>query len=424
MSKRKAQIWDQIEYFGEDYNNYQMYAVLEIDGRLDKALLKRAGILCFDIFPVLRSKYVEGPFRAYWQEFDHNSTPEFFYFIENPVEAEAETIPAGLSTDAHKGPQVLIRLARYMSNDRLCIVMNHMICDAAGFKQYLYTLADVYSRLCVDPGYIPGYQFDGSRSGMEVYRGFIRNAKGFAAKAAALFQFQHYRNFRNEISFPGEGEDNPFIASLALSSERFRELKAYCRDMGVTINDVFLSAFYRAVAQQFPGSADRLTIPFMIDLRRLLPNGSPGALSNLTSTIRLRLGADIGESADDTVAIVHHEVCRQIENMDVMNGYLHLMLFFCFLPYPAFRWVIDKFFRSFPIAFSNLGIIEDNWLHFGETVLKDCFMTGSIKKKPCFWYAMSSFNGRITMTINLDGTEADRSFIEGFLKTVEQQLPV
>ena len=422
--KRKSQIWDQVEYFGQDYNNFQMYAFLDVDGRLDEAILQKAARLSFDIFPILRSRYVESGVRAYWQELDDDSIPEFFYFAEDASEPETLTLPVEISTDAFAGPQVLIRHTRFKAHDRVCIVMNHMICDAAGFKRFLYELSELYSRLLDDPGYRPGFRLDGNRSGVEVYRGFIRNAKGVKAKILALFQFQQYRNFRNELSLPGGGMEKPFISSFTLSAERFDSLKAYSKENNVTINDIFLAAFYRAVARQFPDGAEQLTIPFMIDLRRLLPERDPSALSNLTSTIRLSLENNPDESADETVQRVSRKVRAQLKHMDVMNGYLFLLIFFRLMPYPLFRRLIDRLFHSFPIAFSNLGILDEGRLRFGDMGLKDCFMTGSIKNKPCFWMAMSSFSGRITMTVNLVGADADRLYTERFLKNVEQQLPV
>ncbi|WP_242841913.1 hypothetical protein [Clostridium beijerinckii] len=37
-----------------------------------------------------------------------------------------------------------IKLIRGKENDTLCILMNHMLCDAAGFKEYLYMFSDIY----------------------------------------------------------------------------------------------------------------------------------------------------------------------------------------------------------------------------------------------------------------------------------------
>ena len=56
--------------------------------------------------------------------------------------------------DEELGPQIRVCV---LISDRHAVAfkLNHMICDAAGFKQYLGFLATIYSRLTTDPNYTP-----------------------------------------------------------------------------------------------------------------------------------------------------------------------------------------------------------------------------------------------------------------------------
>ncbi|GEM_PF-5968854 len=37
--------------------------------------------------------------------------------------------------------------------DKMCLIINHMVCDGAGLKEYLYLLADIYAHLENDIDY-------------------------------------------------------------------------------------------------------------------------------------------------------------------------------------------------------------------------------------------------------------------------------
>lgn len=63
--------------------------------------------------------------------------------------ALAETI------DPEAGPQIRLTLVRKTEKDILCVVVNHMICDGAGLKEYLYLLASLHNQLYAQPDYIP-----------------------------------------------------------------------------------------------------------------------------------------------------------------------------------------------------------------------------------------------------------------------------
>jgi NRPS condensation-like uncharacterized protein len=50
-------------------------------------------------------------------------------------------------------------------------------------------------------------------------------------------------------------------------------------------------------------------------------------------------------------------------------------------------------------------------------------MSGSIKYKPHFQLAMSSYDGELTMSSNLYGNAGDRERIISFFDEVERELP-
>ena len=60
---------------------------------------------------------------------------------------------------------------------------------------------------------------------------------------------------------------------------------------------------------------------------------------------------------------------------------------------------------------------------FGNLRPNDAFLCGSIKYKPYFQLAMSSYDGQLTLSANLYGSAVDRDRIRSFLDEIEAELP-
>ena len=74
--------------------------------------------------------------------------------------------------------------------------MNHMVCDAAGFKQYLEFLCKIYSGLMTDPEYRPA-KITGDRSMRDVLKRF-----GAGVKLKSLFLQNKENNLTGGDRFP------------------------------------------------------------------------------------------------------------------------------------------------------------------------------------------------------------------------------
>jgi NRPS condensation-like uncharacterized protein len=71
---------------------------------------------------------------------------------------------------------------------------------------------------------------------------------------------------------------------------------------------------------------------------------------------------------------------------------------------------------------TNVGILDAARLSFGDQRPRDAFLCGSIKYKPHFQLAMSSYDGELILSSNLYGTVADRERVASFLDEVEREL--
>jgi NRPS condensation-like uncharacterized protein len=415
----RAEMWDQMQLFFKEYNDHQLHAVIYFKGLLDRQSIQRAVLLSVDLVPLLGCRFVINKFRPYWEKVRRYGDAEILSFVDCPdPEEEIRGFITGMTNEL-TGPQLMVRVVRSSDKDILCIVMNHMICDAAGFKEYLYLLGALYTEARKGTGGVPEYH-NGSRSPKQIYRKFTFSDR----LKISLLPNDPLKN-KNNICFPlqAKGTRSPFILTHKISQDRFRLLKAYAAEHAATMNDIVLAAYYRALYKVVDLKQDEsLTIPCMVDLRRYLPNGKADGICNLSSMIMCNIGAGIGKSLEETLARVTKEMDAQKKGYAGLHGLSTLNVIFRFLPFSMVRELIRRKFVNPLIAISNLGIIDSGRLIFGTTPVEDAFVTGSIKYPPYFQLALSSFNETITFSISLYGSESDRALTHKFLGMLDKEL--
>ena len=147
-----AEIFDQVQllYGGNGFNDHQLHCVLRFERGVDPEVLKRSVIASIEAIPILGARYVDGP-RPRWTSHGPIDLGRAFILATTKTEFDEFLVAC---VDESVGPQ--IRVCQLDSNPfAVALKMNHMICDAAGFKQYLYLLCKIYSGLSDDPSYRP-----------------------------------------------------------------------------------------------------------------------------------------------------------------------------------------------------------------------------------------------------------------------------
>ena len=319
-------------------------------------------------------------------------------------------------TDEFKGPQLKIHILRSKSGDNLCIIINHMLCDGADFKELLYLLSSIYSGLNHNPSYKPSYML-GSRSAVQIINTF--NLK---SKAKILSQKYGLSRHDDSIVFPLEGDrKTPFIVTHTLGQEKLKMIKAYAKLYGATVNDAILAAYIRALHKTLPGRTT--SIQCVLDLRKFLPDKKSKGLCNLTSNLVCDIGPNIGDNFNETLIKVKQAM--DIEKSNVSSLHLIMLLegIFRIMPYKISKFMVLKGYHNPPFAMSNIGIIDHARLTFDNIQIKSAFMTGSIKYNPYFQLALSTFKGELTLSVAFHGTLADKEKIDDFLSTVDETLP-
>lgn len=413
-----AEIWDQMQYFFKEYNDHQVRGVIYFDGLLDRELIKRAIILSLDIVPILKSCFVIDRSHPYWEEMDSFKESEIISFgtclsLEDKVQSFITD-----TTDEMNGPQIRAKMIRVSNRDTLCILINHMVCDGDGFKEYLYLIGDIYTGLQNGTYDALNYKTV-SRNSKMVYKKF-----DFIDRLKIFLLPNEPTKSKNRIFFPlSNRPERPFIMTHTLTCERFEMIKRYSKTNSVTINDIILAAYYRALFKILNLSDnEQLTIPCMMDLRRYLEKREPYGIFNLSSMIICNLSCVKGESFEDTVKRVNAEMSKKKNGFPGLHGLSTLNLLFNFLPFSVVKKIIKKNYVNPAIGITNIGIIDSKRLSFGEIPVMDSFITGSIKYPPYFQVALTTYNNSITFSVNLYGSEIDKKSTKELFALLDKEL--
>jgi NRPS condensation-like uncharacterized protein len=227
--------------------------------------------------------------------------------------------------------------------------------------------------------------------------------------------------FRHDAAmFELEGDlSNPFIERRNISSEVFSQIKAYAKNHGATINDMVLTAYIRTLYQKF-GHVIALTST--VDLRKYLKNHTADGICNLCTNLTCDIGLELGDTFEETLEKVTQVMSKEKSRISCMKNITLLEKVFDSLPYAWAEGIVDRTFINAPIAFTNIGIIDKTRFFFDGVKITDAFMSGSIKYAPYVQLAISTFDNKPTLSINLFGSPADRKIISDFLDAVRMEL--
>lgn len=412
----KSEIFDKLQFLFETYkfNDHNLHCIINFKGNINKTILKKAIIMMLDIAPILSSKYVENVKEPYWEKVDCSSFEDILTFVS--TKSEFNSFMTSRTNEA-TGPQMKACLLS-SSNDFLCILMNHMVCDAAGFKKYLYSLCNLYSNLLKNPNYKPNYVLNGDRS-----INIINKQFSFKDKLKAfMFQGKESNSFI-DLNFPMSAEKKvkPFILTYEIPQNRFLYIKKYCKSHNATINDVTLAAFYRVLYKIL--SNQNLSIPVAVDMRKHLKNRNINSLTNLTATVISSIHYEPNDTFDNTLKKVHENMNLKKKNFIGLNAFVKISLLFKLFNYKHVKKLLKNGFKNPLIGMTNIGILDFKRLCFEGTQISNAFMFGSMKYKPYFQLALTSYNNIMTFTINLYGDSKDKENIENFFILFDKELP-
>jgi NRPS condensation-like uncharacterized protein len=406
--------WDilQLLFKTEKINNHVLHFSGICRPGLSLSKLKQAVSLLCDAFPLIRCnlRMVNG--KPVWYD-EAYTCGDIVTFIETDNCRTERDKFLMQEIDEQDGPQMKVALLKSSETDELCVIMNHMLCDAAGFKDVLYRLASLYSALeskstCINAPMIK------ERSVAQIFKTLTPGQRLRIYLKRGTISPQGMFHFCFE-SCP----DSPFIESRIIPPEQFALIREYAKAHRASVNDVVMTACIRVLSGIF-GKPDIL--PCAIDVRRFLPRGYTADVCNLVTNLPCSIGQELPVSFTETLEKVKFSMDSQKNDPACMKNLMMLELLFKILPYRTARFLLKKAFTNPPVAFTNIGTLDKGKLVFGYSEMKDAFMTGSIKYQSYFQLSLSTFDSKAVFCVNLYGTEKDRTVLSAFLDSFIREL--
>ncbi|MFT8362333.1 MAG: condensation domain-containing protein [Sporolactobacillus sp.] len=398
-------------------NDHYLHAIIDLDAPVDIDILKRAVFDTFAALPLLRCRFVYTDEKAWWEDAGWTEA-DMIHLVNTDNKTEAIQQQLTVHLNEQEGPQIALSVIRGSGGDTLTIVMNHMVCDGGGIRDYLYLLASSYTSAqqgdelasnCIPPR--------GRRSFQQVFD-HLSTDQLKAVQAAAV---DHYPQSAQD-HLPLQGDPNhPFLIHHRIPPERFLSIKNRAKRMNATINDALFAAYICAIADVL--SVEQIVLDCPVNARAYLPKDYQSGFCNLTTNIICAIPAHHGECFDEALKSVKKVMDEQKDSLTPLKVYWDLDQAYDTLP---LKEAINEFTNIYKIpinGMTNIGILDAAKLCFGSIRAIDASISGSIKYAPYFQIAVTTFNQAMTFSTNFHGTEKDYAFLDGFVKKMISYFP-
>lgn len=403
--------------------NFQIQAVVKLDGKLDPDKLLEAIKLSIDTEPVFGCRLIEDDPPCFkpladiekiifctMEEAD-NSDQAVQRFLESPLDMDHD-------------PMLKFKLIRSGQYDTLCLKINHTCCDGTGAKEYLELLSHIYTCIVQNNGvYVPEPK--------------IRTRKD-QDKLFSILGIQNPETAWNgELDLPKTMWEFPWLQSkekfaricvCRLPHGSLEKMVKYAKARGATINDLLVTGFYRAMfTMSKPQHGVPMDISMTVDLRRYLPNHKTEAIRNFSGGINTKLAMINGESFEGTLSrvipmmkkikssqpglqsAVGLERVEKAKFQDTLTYYMN----------EARNAVYSD--KCSPVL-SNLGFINKSLLKFGEAVAIDAYIVPPALCAPAILLCTGTYNGIITFAVSYYEAQVRREDMNRLLNLIKDEL--
>jgi NRPS condensation-like uncharacterized protein len=330
--------------------------------------------------------------------------------------------------DMDRDPMVKVKLIRSEQCDTIGIKLNHTCCDGAGAKEYIHLLSRIYSDIaCKNGAYVPEPSIRDNEDHIKIFEDLgikhpeLDNSVVEAPRTVWPFRWKS----------AGQKNITPFVV-CRLPDGLLDSLSKYGKERGATINDLILTAFYRAMFKiSKPPYHVPMDIGLTIDLRRYLPDNKASAIRNLSGGIVLRIARLKDEPFEGTLARVVSLMNRKKSKnpgYQCATGAEHaeMVNFHQFLAFAKFiSKASDVFMKNCCFCspgLSNLGFISKTLIKFGDSTVIDAYIIPPVIRMPGILLVASSYNGKLTFAAGYYKGSVRKENFEKLLDGIRSEL--
>ena len=415
-----AELWDKMHYMFRDYNDRMVHVVLNYDYLIDIEALKNV-IICFvEKIPVLHSSFHFSASDPYWQAEDY-TIEELLTVIDEPDDLETATedfIMQYLPPESNL--QIKFAVINKDGKSTLCILENHMCMDGGDLKSFLASFCEGYTDLVNEEKSPVEIVRQGSRSFEEVYSDL-----SVTEKRAAKRLYKNVSN-KDKHGFPftnDEKGDKSFIVKRKIDAEKFTKLRAACKAIDATVNDILVGAFLYSMYDIASFKEDEeVVVSCAVDLRRYMSNLDTVGYTNHTAYMPC---STPGKARNIKESVEFAKISARKNKDDRFMGLYGLPLLklaYNIMPYVASENVIKIGYSNPLLSMSNIGVLDTVKLSLCDHPPIDGYMTGAVKYKPFALMSATSMNGELTLVMCERGNTKDKELIELFFNSLERDF--
>jgi NRPS condensation-like uncharacterized protein len=405
-------------YSGHRYDPY-IRVQIDFGEHLDEAVLAEALKQLCVTFPLIACRFdTTPPIRPRWAP-RREAAREILQVVEAPGRREEDIQRAfACSLDISEGPQLRVFLIRDVQQDSLCLINNHMLCDGAGFKQYLRELARLYSCIAVglDPSPAP---FVSQRGTWPVLKGFTPRDWLRAPSTALEPDAKETEEFRQASGFTFERGPYSLLKS-SLSAEDFESAWMAAKTLGFTVNDLFVAAF--ALAWHRVRGIDRIPLSCTIDMRSFAPPSARMGITNFACKCPCLIQIASDDMMEDVMAKVAEPLKVYKRGLYAVSQFVKWEIFTRRVSFRRVNRALWGTFIPYPLSATNTGVMDEDCVRFGNIPVQSALMTAPAAPSLSFIAALSTFRGALTLSTSIEGNEEAKSFARSVLATITEEL--
>jgi NRPS condensation-like uncharacterized protein len=275
----------------------------------------------------------------------------------------------------------------------------------------------------LDPSYVPAPNVTPRAQAKDVWDQLTREQRKQAGKAPGM-TMPNWVLPRWGVT--GRGRT---LRELRLGPARFLAVKEYGATRSATMNEMLLTAFFRALARVYPQPAGRaMSLPFSAEHRRYLKDAEGMPITNLAITIWLGLESVESEAFDGTLRRVVEQTAVWRESLWGVKAVVQSagLARIGYKPMKAMMRALNgmgaKSGTTSPV-FTNIGILDEAKLLFGDAAPSDARLSGPAAFGASFVPTISTYRDTLTVSMGFCEEDMDPAAIEQVLSFMDEDLP-
>lgn len=423
----------------------QIRVVLRFAGRLDADRLLGALRLVIEAWPILGCRLVLGR-RPRWEV---GTRAPAGAVVQTSTPAAALADFCATTGDPRRDPVFDVRVVRteadpHDASDIVCLRVDHVVADGIGAKELAYLLVELYRLLHAGVTEARMVRLRSLWSPRRrSYRSVLRAVSiPDAVRAAVLFP-EHTARFR--LPYRGAARRDPRFVTVRVGRERVERSRAFGRARGATLNDVLLTAAFRALpaarvadvtcaggpltARDLVSPARPVQMP--VDLRargaslaRDLPPANVAGMTFPAVAVRP------GEGFEATLGRVTAATAGAKSDVAAFHIPIAFTLLFGLAGTRLALAYVRRALRDGHAAglctplFTNFGVLDPARLDpGGDARLEDAWVAPPFTYPPAFSIGVSQFAGVLTLSSGFCAAAIEPAAVDGLLRTIVEELP-